>query len=331
MALPQSEFRLLRFWSEDHEPHLRLSDWSEVLSRMLLKAEVEPLTPTPVQVDASLRLLPGVRFGAGQLSAMVIQRTRAIAAADREGFFIVINTEGPLTMRVAGRDVALEEGDGCFLRCSDEMSFVRHTTGRHACARVDGARLRALVPDADELSGLVLRRGNEALRMLTTYLRDLDDNQGLTSADLRAAVVSHIFGLLVLALHAARAEIAGGLSPGEAKRRAIKRYVVDNLAEQELSVAQVASANALSARQVQRLFEAEDTTFSEFLLVKRLENVHTVLTDNRQAHLSISSIALAAGFGDVSYFNRTFRDYYGASPTAIRQAAADRRNLPPMA
>lgn len=331
MAFPQSDFRLLRFWSEDHEPHLRLPDWTEVLSRMLLKVDVEPLTPTPIQVDASLRLLPGVRFGSGQLSAMLIQRTRAAAAADREGFLIVINTEGPLTMRVAGRESALEEGDGCFLRCSDEMAFIRHTTGRHACARVDGARLRALVPDADELSGLVIHRGDEGLRMLTTYLRTLDDSQGLTGADLRAMTVGHIFNLLVLVLHCARATTAGGLSPAETRRRAIKRYVADHLADQELSVAQVASANALSARQVQRLFEAEDTTFSEFLLVKRLENVHAVLTDVRQAHLSISSIALAGGFGDVSYFNRTFRDYYGASPTAIRQATADRRNLPPMA
>jgi len=48
--------------------------------------------------------------------------------------------------------------------------------------------------------------------------------------------------------------------------------------------------------------------------------VHAALTDSRQAQRSISEIALASGFGDVSYFNRAFRNHYGASPTAIRRA-----------
>ncbi len=98
----------------------------------------------------------------------------------------------------------------------------------------------------------------------------------------------------------------------------------DNLADQELSTSRVAAASRMSARQVQRLFESDETTFSEFLLLQRLRNVHAALTDSRQAHRSISDIALASGFGDVSYFNRAFRNHYGASPTAIRDRAGHR-------
>jgi AraC-like DNA-binding protein len=42
------------------------------------------------------------------------------------------------------------------------------------------------------------------------------------------------------------------------------------------------------------------------------------LCDSRQAHRSISEIALSSGFGDVSYFNRAFRRRYGASPSEVR-------------
>jgi AraC-like DNA-binding protein len=331
LAFPPSDFRLLRFWSDDFPAARRLPAWTDVLSRMLLKAEVEPLTATPIQIDASLRALPGVHFGAGIFSACITKRTRAIAASDREGFYIIVNTEGPLNVRLPKAEIALDEGDACFLSCAEEAAFLRPTAGRLTCARVDSARMRALVPDIDDCGGLVIRRGNEALRLLTIYLRDMDDNQGLSDAELRTMVVNHIFNLMALVLHSAREAYAGALTPSGMKLRAIKRHIQDNLDDQDLSVARVASASRLSARQVQRLFESEDTTFSEYLLHKRLENVHSVLTDLRQAHRSISDIALAAGFGDVSYFNRTFRNHYGASPTAIRQSAVSRRSLPPMA
>ncbi len=333
MAFPPSDFRLLRFWSDDYPAHRRLEAWSEVLSRMLLKSVVEPLTDEPFQVDACLRALPGVHFGAGLFGPSITRRTREIVATDRADFYLIINTEGPLRIRLASVEIVLDEGDACFLSCAEEVSIARPAAGRLTCARVDGQRFRAVVPDADQLSGQAVRRGNETLRLLTTYLRDMDDNQALTGADVRNLVVAHIFNLLALVLNSTRdaALASKAASPGTVRLHAIKQFIAGNLADQELSVARVAAANRLSARQVQRLFEAEETTFSEFLLLKRLQNVHAVLTDLRQAQRSISDIALDSGFGDVSYFNRAFRNYYGASPTAIRRSALARTSLPPTA
>ena len=43
-----------------------------------------------------------------------------------------------------------------------------------------------------------------------------------------------------------------------------------------------------------------------------------MLRDPRFVARSITSIAYDAGFGDLSYFNRTFRRHYGATPSDIR-------------
>jgi AraC-like DNA-binding protein len=40
--------------------------------------------------------------------------------------------------------------------------------------------------------------------------------------------------------------------------------------------------------------------------------------DPRCAGCTVSAIAFAAGFSDLSYFNRCFRRRYGASPTELR-------------
>jgi AraC-like DNA-binding protein len=43
-----------------------------------------------------------------------------------------------------------------------------------------------------------------------------------------------------------------------------------------------------------------------------------MLADPRHAGWTVSAIALEAGFGDVSYFNRRFRRRFGAPPTHFR-------------
>ena len=80
----------------------------------------------------------------------------------------------------------------------------------------------------------------------------------------------------------------------------------------------VAARHRLAPRFVQRLFEAEGTTFTEYVLAERLARARRVLTDPRFAGRKISTIAFDAGFGDLSYFNRAFRRHYGATPSELR-------------
>ena len=59
-------------------------------------------------------------------------------------------------------------------------------------------------------------------------------------------------------------------------------------------------------------------TFSEYVLDLRLTLAHRLLSDPRRAREKIASVALEAGFGDVSYFYRAFRRRYDVLPTDVR-------------
>ena len=83
----------------------------------------------------------------------------------------------------------------------------------------------------------------------------------------------------------------------------------------------LAARQHCTARFVQRLFELEGTTFTEYVLAERLALAQRMLTDPRRAGEKISSIAYDCGFGDVSYFNRMFRRRYGAVPSEVRAQA----------
>jgi AraC-like DNA-binding protein len=99
-----------------------------------------------------------------------------------------------------------------------------------------------------------------------------------------------------------------------------------HLSHADLSPAAVARRQRISDSYIRKLFEGEGTSFSEFVLVRRLVRARRMLTDRRWADRSIAWIAFESGFGDLSYFNRTFKRFYGTTPSEIR-GAIDRQDI----
>jgi len=178
---------------------------------------------------------------------------------------------------------------------------------------VNGLEDRVLQPIASEL---------EPMRYLIGYLRHLVAQQSLTDPALARMAAVHLRDLFALVLGANRdaAVLAERRGLRAARLQAIKRYIHDNLDDGGLAVGVAAARHRVTPRYVQMLFEGEGTTFSEFVLNQRLARVHRMLCDSRHAGSTVSAIALEAGFGDVSYFNRCFRRRYGASPTDVRNS-----------
>jgi AraC-like DNA-binding protein len=321
MNFPPPDCRFLRFWTREYPLHQRLDAWRDVLAQLLLKTELESLSEEPFQVDASLRALAGIRFGWGRFTPCVHRRTHQIAAADNDDLLFIVNLEGPLSIVLEGREFPMRERDGCLLSCRQQFDMVYHAAGEALVARAERGMLAAQVPDVDAFLGQVILRGNEALWLLTTYLGSLNEKQELATEALRRLAVAHLFNLLALTLNSSRQGEARELGENALRLQAARKYIVAHTAEQELGVASVARANGLSPRQLQRLFEATGTTFSEFLLHQRLQSVYAILIDPEHEHRSVSDIAMASGFGDVSYFNRTFRKQYAKSPSEVRRSA----------
>jgi AraC-like DNA-binding protein len=104
-----------------------------------------------------------------------------------------------------------------------------------------------------------------------------------------------------------------------ARLRAIKADILENL-DYELTVRAIALRHGVTPRYIHMLFKMEGVTFCEFVLGQRLMHAYTMISDTRFAGLNITSIAFAAGFGDLSYFNRTFRRRFGTTPSRLRKA-----------
>jgi AraC-like DNA-binding protein len=134
--------------------------------------------------------------------------------------------------------------------------------------------------------------------------------------------VAHVCDLLAVALGATcdAAQVAEARGVRAARLHAIKADVMAALGRAELSVAHVAKRHQVTPRYVQMLFEAEGTTFSQFVREQRLDRARRMLVDPLLRGRSISAIAYSVGFGDLSNFNHAFRRRYGASPSDVRAA-----------
>ena len=100
------------------------------------------------------------------------------------------------------------------------------------------------------------------------------------------------------------------------RRFALALEVIDrNLASEGLSLRWLAHEIGMSTRQVQRLFEAERTTFAREVRDRRLNLAASNLRRRRPVGKArISEIAYNSGFRDLSNFNRGFKSRFGMTP-----------------
>lgn len=97
----------------------------------------------------------------------------------------------------------------------------------------------------------------------------------------------------------------------------IKSYILDNLANPELSLATTAAVMNTSSRTVSRLFAEQGSTFATWTWRKRLDACRSALL--RGEHRSITEVALSYGFSNMAHFSRAFRQAYGVAPSQVKR------------
>ena len=89
-----------------------------------------------------------------------------------------------------------------------------------------------------------------------------------------------------------------------ARLHAAKAFIAANIERQNLSVGRVAAHFEITPRYLHMLFETDGLSLTKFVVEQRLARCHQMLLDPRMAGHTISAIAFAAGFSDLSHFNR---------------------------
>jgi len=319
MSQADDAFRLP--YASPERPDKQWEEWfHDYHSRKLMRIEFAPEKDAPLRLSGTLHGFPGLALNDMTCSAGISRHTTELIEDD--DIFFVAALSGEVATLHQGEHVRI--GDGTVaIGSNDAVGYMNlKTDTRFSMVRLTRRMLEPLVPNLNDALKSTYLHDSPALRLLFGYAGALLSGSIGPDPELRHLVSAHVHDLAAVALGPGRdgAAIARGRGVRAGRLAGIKTDILEHLADPALSVASVARRQGLTPRYVHMLFEDEGNTFSEYVVSQRLGRAYRMLIDPRRAHETISAVAMAVGFGDLSYFNRTFRRRFGATPTEIRSA-----------
>lgn len=314
--------------STDNVPHAHRREYVEEHFAAIRRISIDFDAAHPVSFNMSLRILPGMKLAEtsfspfrstgrsphdGELGAVVFFAL-ALSGAPR---FSQNGCESDLSRHCA----QLEEPDRQYVA---GMSKPGSILGISIPRRELAARVKCL--DAS-FSQVIMT--SPATRLLASYASAILHKEINDAAPREEAVfAAHICDLILLALpgaHADETEIARGRGLRAAFFARLKTDIRANLAHPDFSLEWLAGRHIVRPRFIQNLFYAAGESFSQYVRDTRLDEAHAALADPESAARSIAEIAFASGFGDISWFNNSFRKRFGMTPSDVRMTAAMKR------
>lgn len=327
--MPSAEPGLVRVSTEMFPEQERFAAFREDYVRRVLAMDVIDRSDGRPRVDLTFMPLGPVVFGTSAATPIEFVRQRHHARDGKDGFSFGITATGMHRCDYAGEERLFEPGSVGLVHLARPWRTISGAGSTTWNVTLPEAALKSLVPHPEDLAGRPVHPG-PAVRLLKSYLSSLVAVEDPLPPDLASTVGAHLLDLVAAALGptAAAAEVIAGRGVKAARMREIQAAIERRSSEPGFDLDRLSAALGLSRRYVQQVLEDTGRPFSLRLAECRLARALALLTDRRCDHLSVADIAFAAGFGDVSHFNRTFRRRFGDTPSGIRAAATMRPPAP---
>ena len=239
-----------------------------------------------------------------------------------ENLFLLIQLQGSCGIEQMGRQSVIEPGD-CILVDSSRPSIF-HFGGRfsnHLSVHMPRQLLFSGVTPPMEVSRRV-QAADPMASMLSALVAKL---AATDAADKRAP---HLRQLLFDATRQAFAtddEVESlPRTDGSGARLEIVQILIDrHLTEENLTPRWLAAKLGISLRTLQDDFSETGTTATSLIRMRRLHLARDQLVQHRHDgdRLNIADVAYSAGFNDISYFNRCFRQVFDCTPKDVVSSA----------
>lgn len=297
----------------------RYESWREEFGRKWVTADFSSLTDDYVVSELRSSRHSFVALGSMRGTPLRMERRGDVVEHERGDWFLILASECRMRAFQRGRSVELSGGDLTLLSGDGPASLTQLTEGSRWSIRIPQRPLTDLCRSVEDrvarpiassgLTRLLLQQVETAHR----FGPEIDP-----AAD--HATGQYVLDLVVLCLgaQADAAHIAASRGLASARLGSLKAEILRSLSTPDLRLVQIAANQRVSARYVQYLFDQSGTSFTRFVLEHRLLLAHRLLRDPSNRSRKISDIAVAAGFSDISYFNRAFKARFGATPTDDR-------------
>ncbi len=298
-----------------------LNRWREEVGRNLLRLDFRPVGDSPFRYSVKPILVgKGLKVVATTHGPGYALRDNELVRDGNGAISIVYPRRGKLHFSQR-REGTLRAGDATIM----SSDVAGHVGAPNAWSLTTIILQPGTAPGEvplEDLATTVLPRHLPALSLLRSYIDTLYGAAIAPESELAELASRHILDLVRMAAlernQLEPADLLAASTIGEARARIARDRIAKCFRDPSLTEADIARHQGITTRHLQRICEASGTKFTELVNTLRLDAAHCALAGSSSAGRTITEIALASGFSDVSHFNRLFRRRFGVTPSEVR-------------
>jgi AraC-like DNA-binding protein len=308
------------FSTDTLEPAGRFEAFRDALARGLFKFDLITRNNEPYRGVVDLFVGGPVVFGQVLGSSAELARSPALARQCDEGVWVLLTRSG--RMRIEQGDIQSEvlPGQGIIVNSTRPHTGACLGESDTWVVQVPEVLLRNLRPRGAANATTFLPHDSAITQMMLSMLETYSRLGASAPSGLGAATAQYLADLVAIALgtNADGAAIVRDRGLGAGRLQLILDDIARHFLDADIVAADVAKRVGITPRYVHFLLEQTGRTFSDHVLAHRLALSRRLLTNGASDRRKIADIAYACGFNDLSYFNRTFRQRYGETPSDAR-------------
>jgi AraC family transcriptional activator of tynA and feaB len=311
------------FSTKDVQPLDRFSYWHDVACRHIVRHDCLPECQTAFQAAIQRGIVADIDFIVFENSPMQVSRTSGqISHATGDELFICRQLSGALALEQDGREVTLQAGDISLLDPLMPYSGRFSGSSNLLLLKIPRAALETRVGRTQEMVARSMIRAGADGNLTSAFLAMLPDHVGRMSPIAETIVKDQLLDLLALTLTKATGTDRPKLSSSHSLVLIKLRAAIEaRLTDTALNAGAVCAGAGVTVRHANSVLAHEGTSIMRLVQARRLDRCRSALEDPLQAHRTLSEIAYAWGFSDMTHFSRRFKMAYGILPSACRRRA----------
>ncbi|MFC5833531.1 helix-turn-helix domain-containing protein [Nonomuraea insulae] len=303
---------------QDREEVVRHAVWES-----LVAVDIEHRPPAEdISARIGLGIVGPLRIFSARATAATVRRTEQLAREDKEpAVFLELQMTGTSLVAQNGRQCLLRPGTFAVYESIAPYTLLFDEGVDNHFFRFPRAALALPERLLRDITALPLGSDNPIARLAFTYFAQLavsDDMHQSVHAD---AVIEPSIELLRAVLTSQHGNSSLAKAPLEATLSLrITHYIRAHLADPDLSAARIAAAHDISVRHLYAVLSQSGISLGDWIRTRRLAECRRELAGPNGRLRTIAAIGRSWGFVDATHFSKVFKQAYGISPRAWREA-----------
>ncbi|QYF90376.1 helix-turn-helix domain-containing protein [Arthrobacter sp. PAMC25284] len=295
-------------------------DWRHLVGQSFVPLATETDDADAFRGRMRSRVLDRMCIVEVSASSHQVHRTPALLAqSDQRYFKLNLQLEGTGMLIQDNREATLQPGD----------LAIYDTTRPYTLAFEDQARMMVVMfphdfltlpPDyVGQLSAVRMAAGSGLAGLVGPFMARIAANLNVLNGPSGSRLAGNVLDLVSTMLHSELDLAQDTMKPKTLLAGSIREYIEAHLTDPQLSPAGIASAHFISTRHLHNVFHEFGTTVASWIRSQRLERAGRDLRDPLHSGKSVAAVAAGWGFLDAAHFSRSFREFFGQSPSDWRR------------